>query len=359
MFVSDTSSKLMGVKLKVVNSEGQVWTGNVDPQTSVGHFKRQILRSMYPEETTLGSANFRMGFPRESRNLKSQHSIEEERLKDNDVLMLVRNRASVGDNDKMLMDPTRAPSVNDIIEATKDLVASTPSSSSSPSPLAAATSSGRLLSTRDLSVETEQDREEPIIDFQSELKMIIGSLISVMAVLLHNNSDVQIICQQVQGRLKRRFDALKSGEGGANIPSVPLECTPMGIVRALNELRKLEFHPNSAALTALKEMGFEEDQATDALRICKNNREAAAELLRSGKKAEDYEAVLDPKGHLFNSLVSAPAIRLGLSNPKTLVAFLNILESPSTANLWLNDVDTAPVLTSIFKIYHAEKHAVP
>jgi len=256
---------------------------------------------------------------------------------------------------------TKAPSAKDIIEATKDLVSSTPSTSLSPSSIAA-TSSGRIPSTRELSIDTTEDRE-PTVDFQSELKMVIGSLISVMTVLLQNNSDVPLICKQVQGRIKRRFDLLKSseGEGTETLPPVQLEevATPMGIVRALKELRKREFRPNFTAVAELKEMGFEEQEVIDALRICRNSKEAAADILRSGKKAEDYEAGLDPTGHLFNSLVSAPSIRLGLSHPKTLVAFLNILESPSTASLWLNDVDTAPVLTNIFKIYHAEKHAVP
>lgn len=135
----------------------------------------------------------------------------------------------------------------------------------------------------------------------------------------------------------------------------------MGIVNGLAEVRKREFRPNLKAIDALKEMGFkEEDQIVEALRATKNNKDAAVELLTAGKvNTDDLEAGLDQNSHLFSALVSAPTIRLGLSNPKTLLAFLNILESPAAANVWLNDTDTSPVLSAIFKTYHSEKHAAP
>jgi Kip1 ubiquitination-promoting complex protein 2 len=41
-----------------------------------------------------------------------------------------------------------------------------------------------------------------------------------------------------------------------------------------------------------------------------------------------------------------------------LTAFLSMLESPSSANKWINDPDASPVLSQIFKTYHAEKHAL-
>jgi len=35
-----------------------------------------------------------------------------------------------------------------------------------------------------------------------------------------------------------------------------------------------------------------------------------------------------------------------------------MLESPSSANMWISDPDASPVLSQIFKTYHAEKHAL-
>jgi hypothetical protein len=39
-------------------------------------------------------------------------------------------------------------------------------------------------------------------------------------------------------------------------------------------------------------------------------------------------------------------------------AFLSLLENRNSVNIWMNDPDASPVLTQIFKIYHAEKHAL-
>jgi hypothetical protein len=39
------------------------------------------------------------------------------------------------------------------------------------------------------------------------------------------------------------------------------------------------------------------------------------------------------------------------------IAFLSMLESPWSANMWYNDPDAAPVLSQILKTYHAERHA--
>lgn len=38
------------------------------------------------------------------------------------------------------------------------------------------------------------------------------------------------------------------------------------------------------------------------------------------------------------------------------VAFLSMLENPGSANMWFSDADAAPVLSQIFKTYHAERH---
>lgn len=38
------------------------------------------------------------------------------------------------------------------------------------------------------------------------------------------------------------------------------------------------------------------------------------------------------------------------------IAFLSMLESPRSANMWYNDPDAAPVLSQIFKTHHAERH---
>lgn len=199
-----------------------------------------------------------------------------------------------------------------------------------------------------------------------------------MGRLLRANEDATLIVEEMHGRIKNRLKAVASKPvEGTNFtyPSLSKEenfpaCTPEGIVMGLVEVKKREFRPNPKALESLREMGFKDEEIVEALRQNKNGKDAACEWLISGKGRKgtavdlvqnnvDDVTGLDQSSHLFMALVNAPVVRLGLNSPKTLLAFLNILESPQSANTWLNDQDTAPVLSAIFKIYHAEKHAAP
>src|SRR5687768_15326890 len=102
--------------------------------------------------------------------------------------------------------------------------------------------------------------------------------------------------------------------------------TPTEIVENIVALKKCEFKPDPKALESLKEMGFAEQQIVDALRANKNRAEKAAEWLVNShhSPANDGDIGLDTNSHLFNALVTNSTIRLGLSNPKMLLAFLSI-----------------------------------
>lgn len=39
-------------------------------------------------------------------------------------------------------------------------------------------------------------------------------------------------------------------------------------------------------------------------------------------------------------------------------AYLSMIESPASTNIWLNDPEVSPVLSQISKTYHAEKYAI-
>ena len=156
---------------------------------------------------------------------------------------------------------------------------------------------------------------------------------------------------------------LKPIEGTSfQYPAPPqFDSTPEGIIIGLIEVRKREFRPHPPVLEALKSMGYKEREIVDALRASRNSK-AAATVWLSGKERivpDDSANGLDTNSRLFAALVANPTIRLGLSNPKTLLAFLGIVESPTSANLWITAPDTAPVLSSILKLYHAEKHMAP
>ncbi|GFV39070.1 ubiquitin-associated domain-containing protein 1 [Trichonephila clavipes] len=122
----------------------------------------------------------------------------------------------------------------------------------------------------------------------------------------------------------------------------------------------MTFDTVDGALANLKEMGFAEADILDALRINGNNQDTACDWLLSDKKPnfEDVEEGLDPDGPIYKSIMSNAVVQLGLSNPKTFLALLHMLENPTSACRWLSDPDTAPILSQIFRIYHAEKHSL-
>lgn len=124
--------------------------------------------------------------------------------------------------------------------------------------------------------------------------------------------------------------------------------------------RRKNFRPNPKALKTLIEMGFAKNHALDALCIHANHQEEACEWLLSGGYNKDPDLdlkdELDPESPVYKAILRNPVVQLGISNPKSLLAFLTILENPNSTQQWLSDPDTGPMLIQISRIYHAEKH---
>lgn len=134
----------------------------------------------------------------------------------------------------------------------------------------------------------------------------------------------------------------------------------MGLIEGLIKLKKLEFHPDEKAIEGLKEMGFNEYEIIDALRLNKNKQEKATEWLLNTDRinTEDITTGLDPHCHLYKAITENPVIRLGLSTPKSLLAFFGIIDTSESASFWMSDPETSNVITTVFRVYHAEKHNV-
>lgn len=124
------------------------------------------------------------------------------------------------------------------------------------------------------------------------------------------------------------------------------------------------FKPDPASLQSLLEMGFDEGNAVDALRMYNNSKDEACDWLLN--RATNHGAAspvdcgalegLDPASSLYSAIVSNHVIQLALTSHKTLIALLHILENPETRQQWLRDADLNPMLVQISRIYHAEKY---
>lgn len=117
--------------------------------------------------------------------------------------------------------------------------------------------------------------------------------------------------------------------------------------------RKREFRPDPRAVIALMEMGFDEKEVTDALRVNNNQQDAACEWLLGDRKPspEDWDKGIDPSSPLFQAILDNPVVQLGLTNPKTLLAFEDMLENPLNSTQWMNDPETGPVMLQISRIF--------
>nr|XP_060613482.1 ubiquitin-associated domain-containing protein 1 [Anolis sagrei ordinatus] len=117
--------------------------------------------------------------------------------------------------------------------------------------------------------------------------------------------------------------------------------------------RKREFRPDPRAVVALMEMGFDEREVVDALRVNNNQQNAACEWLLGDRKPtpEDLDKGIDPASPLFQAILENPVVQLGLTNPKTLLAFEDMLENPLNSTQWMNDPETGPVMLQISRIF--------
>ncbi|XP_008560337.1 ubiquitin-associated domain-containing protein 1 [Microplitis demolitor] len=132
------------------------------------------------------------------------------------------------------------------------------------------------------------------------------------------------------------------------------------LLQSFHQYKQLEFRPNHKIKESLIEMGFQEKSVVEALKITGNNQFNACEWLLGvrNKNLHDVDQGLDADSPIYEAIMSNPHIQLSLTNPKMLLAYLSILETPSSTSIWINDPEVSPVLSQIFKTYHSEKHAI-
>ncbi|XP_017929773.1 LOW QUALITY PROTEIN: ubiquitin-associated domain-containing protein 1 [Manacus vitellinus] len=336
--------------------------------------------------------------------LTDTKTVLEENIQDRDVLLLIKKRAppplpkmaDVSAEEKRKQEQ-KAPDKDAILKATANL----PSRNA------------------DRTVAHHSMRDFPFLQFQTELRKILVSLIEVAQKLLALNPDAVELFKKANAMLdedeedrvdeialrqltemgfpeSRAVKALRLNHMSvtqamewliehADDPSVdaplpgqtPAEATAEaaassaeaaagpsseeGGEEAKDELteifkkirRKREFRPDPRAVIALMEMGFDEKEVVDALRVNNNQQNAACEWLLGDRKPspEDLDKGIDTNSPLFQAILENPVVQLGLTNPKTLLAFEDMLENPLNSTQWMNDPETGPVMLQISRIF--------
>ncbi|ESP04978.1 hypothetical protein LOTGIDRAFT_230032 [Lottia gigantea] len=191
------------------------------------------------------------------------------------------------------------------------------------------------------------------------------SVMSAMDWLLQHQDDPDID-EALEGEatppVADTTEEVEGAVGGTSVPSTSDTSPKVSNIRhSIRAFRKREFRPNARALQKLLEMGFEEQESTDALRIARNDQDAACEWLLGDRKTkpENLDEGLDTSSPIYQAIIANPTVQLGLNNPRCLLAFLQMLENPIAASQWLSDPETGPLLMQISRIYHAEKNSKP
>lgn len=382
------------LRLHICAADGAEWLEEASEDTSVEKLKERCLKHCAhgslqdPKSVT----HHKLIHAASERVLSDTRTISEENVKDRDVLLLIRKRApaplpkmaEVSAEEKKKQDQ-KAPDKEAIHQATAGLPA-------------CSTDRAAVQST--------------MRDFQTELRKILVSLIEVAQKLLALNPDAVELFKKANAMLDEDEDErvdeaalrqltemgfpesrackalrlnhmsvpqamewlIEHAEDPAIDTPLPGQATQAAAAGAaaaasqaaegdeerdeLTEIfkkirRKREFRADSRAVISLMEMGFDEKEVIDALRVNNNQQNAACEWLLGDRKPspEELDKGIDPNSPLFQAILDNPVVQLGLTNPKTLLAFEDMLENPLNSTQWMNDPETGPVMLQISRIF--------
>ncbi|KAL4219332.1 Ubiquitin-associated domain-containing protein 1 [Mactra antiquata] len=415
MFVSDSnifpSSKM---KIRVNCPNGTDYIVSFSQDSTVEAMKISALKALLHDPSgsivQKESLYYKIVLVRSCRTLEDDKTLMEQDVQDNDEVLLLKRRLETAkfgkDYDKAKSEEAkRGPTPSEISIATSSIPRSekpSPSSSTLAAPIDFQTELRKILislievSQKLLCLNPEASKifqqAEEILSEQPQMNKIdedcvkqltdMGfqenrakkalllnrmSVVSAMEWLLQHENDPDIDDDLTPDNNDEDKDGAVGGvttdtttdTDGQTDGSITSPCRVSNILKSLRAYKKREFRPNQRTLQHLMEMGFDESDVIDALRVTRNDGEAACELLINHKKlpSEDLDEGIDHDSPLFKAIMSNSVVQLGLNNPRCLLAFIQMLEHPHTANQWLSDAETAPLLVQVSRIYHAEKHS--
>jgi len=114
------------------------------------------------------------------------------------------------------------------------------------------------------------------------------------------------------------------------------------------------FTPNAEAMRKLKDMGFSEEDVTQALRITNNNQEAACAWLLGDRDVESERLSFEDAA-VIQTVLTNPTVQQGLGNPRVLQALKMLIENPSSAHELVNDPEVGPILMQVHNIINGNQ----
>ncbi|NXF10482.1 UBAC1 protein, partial [Smithornis capensis] len=389
------------LRLHVCTMEGAEWLEEVPEDTTVEKLKERCLKHCVPGslEDPKTVTHHKLIHATSEKVLTDTKTVLEENIQDRDVLLLIKKRAppplpkmaDVSAEEKRKQEQ-KAPDKEAILKATANL----PSRSSDRSVaqhsmrdfqtelrkilVSLIEVAQKLLALNPDAVELfkkanamlDEDEEDRVdeIALRQLTEMGFPESRAVKALRLNHMSVTQAMewliehadDPAVDAPLPGQIPAEATAEGAASSAEATAgPSSEEGGEEAKDELteifkkirRKREFRADPRAVIALMEMGFDEKEVVDALRVNNNQQNAACEWLLGDRKPspEDLDKGIDTNSPLFQAILENPVVQLGLTNPKTLLAFEDMLENPLNSTQWMNDPETGPVMLQISRIF--------
>ncbi|KAG7298625.1 hypothetical protein JYU34_018278 [Plutella xylostella] len=363
MLVPEPGAAGGGVVLRIVSPEGQTFVSYFPEDMLIEEIKNRAIDFFYPGGEN-GATRFKIVRVSDTTTLHDFLTLSQEDLGMQEELLLVERRSPEAG---ALWDlgAVRAPQASAIAAATASLP--TPQSTV-PQP-----NLQSLLSTNELSF---------------ELRKILISLIEAGARLAassrnYENSLAQLTAALDETRQQRPAvievvtpEHIASRTQGVEeepvVESAPEPPTDPGqecfrraehLQRFLEKFREWRIRiaepPTAEALAALKDLGFKDEEADQALRVTGSNVPAAASWLIGERGSSIFELVNGlPDGAILQTLLKQPQIQRGLLNTRMLTAFIAMVGQTGSASLWLNSPHGSPLLSQISRTYHSEKYCM-
>ncbi|NXC08377.1 UBAC1 protein, partial [Orthonyx spaldingii] len=389
------------LRLHVCTMEGAEWLEEVPEDTTVEKLKERCLKHCVPGslEDPKTVTHHKLIHATSEKVLTDTKTVLEENIQDRDVLLLVRKRApallskmaDVAAEEKRKQEQ-KAPDKDAILKATANLPARSADRTVTHHNMrdfqtelrkilvSLIEVAQKLLALNPDAVELfkkanamlDEDEEDRVdeVALRQLTEMGFPESRAVKALRLNHMSVTQAMEWLIEHADDPSVDAPLPGQAPAEAPaegaasSAEAAAGPSseeGGEEAKDELteifkkirRKREFRPDPRAVIALMEMGFDEKEVVDALRVNNNQQNAACEWLLGDRKPspEDLDKGIDTNSPLFQAILENPVVQLGLTNPKTLLAFEDMLENPLNSTQWMNDPETGPVMLQISRIF--------
>lgn len=362
MLVSDTGlNPTSEILVKVVGPDGQTFTAYFPEDALIEEVKNRAIDFFYPNGEN-GSSRYKIVRVVDTTTLHDFLTIGQEQVTMEEELLLVERR--IPDSGTLWdLGTVRAPLLGTIAAATASLP--TPQNTIRQPNLQS------LLSTNELSY---------------ELKKILISLIEAGARLAASGRNYEMALAQLSAALDEprvhqipiievitpeEIEArLKSNDWASDVATTTAKSNGDNLYKRAEHLQrflekfrawrmKMAEPPNQEALTALKDLGFNQEDAEKALRNTGSNVPAAASWLIGERGSSVFELINGlPDGLILQTLLKQPQIQRGLLNTRMLIAFIAMVGQTGSASLWLNSPHGSPLLSQISRTYHSEKYCL-